>query len=105
MTSQPFFIPAILIGLLAVPLILGIPPNRVYGVRTRRTLSDRRLWYRANRFGGWCLLVATLVYLLIAALTPDGGGAGLRVWAVHLVAFVAPLALGLLLIGRYLRRG
>ena len=103
MTAQPFFVPAVLIGLVAIPLILGIPPNRLYGVRTRRTLSDRRLWYRANRFGGWCLLAATMAYLLIAALTPDGG-TDLRVWVLHLVAFVGPLALGLLLIGRYLKR-
>ena len=105
MTTQPFFVPAVLIGLLALPLILGIPPNPLYGVRTRRTLAERRLWYRANRFGGWCLLAATIVYLLIAALTPDGGGADLGVWGLHLVAFVVPLALSLLLIGRYLKRG
>jgi hypothetical protein len=35
-----FFLPAIL-GLLAVPMILGIvPPNHLYGFRTPKTLSS-----------------------------------------------------------------
>lgn len=107
MTAQPFFIPAVLIALLAVPLILGaVPPNRVYGIRTRRTLADARLWYAANRAGGWLLLAASLLYLLVAALVPYSvPPAGLPVWLLHLLAFAAPLLLGVLLALRYARRG
>jgi uncharacterized membrane protein len=103
MTSQPFFIPAILIGLFAVPLILGFPPNRVYGVRTRKTLGDHRVWYGANKLGGWCLLGSGVFYLLIAAAVP-GAAADVRVWSLHLAAFVAPVVLSLLLIRSYLTR-
>ena len=102
-TSQPFFVPAVLIGLFAVPLILGLPPNRLYGVRTRKTLADHRVWYGANKLGGWCLLVSGVFYLLIAAMVPDAG-ADVRVWSLHLAAFVAPLVLSLLLIRSYLTR-
>lgn len=50
MISQPFFIPAIVILVAALPLILArIPPNRVYGVHTPKTLSDEQLWYQVNR--------------------------------------------------------
>jgi uncharacterized membrane protein len=53
MTHQPFFVPAVLIFVLAIPLVLGlIPRNRFYGVRTAKTLSRDDIWYRANRFGG-----------------------------------------------------
>ncbi len=61
MSSQPFFIPAILILVAALPLILAlIPPNRFYGVRTPETLDDPQLWYQVNRYGGWALLVSSL---------------------------------------------
>src|SRR4029077_14059635 len=46
MTDQPFFIPSLLISLVAIPLVLGvIPRNRWYGIRTAQTLSDERVWY------------------------------------------------------------
>jgi uncharacterized membrane protein len=44
---------------LAIPLILGkVPPNPYYGCRTRRTLSDPRIWYEANRTSGKDFLVS-----------------------------------------------
>jgi uncharacterized membrane protein len=44
---------------LAIPLIRGkVRPNRLYGVRTPRTLGDERVWYEANRQGGWALAIA-----------------------------------------------
>jgi uncharacterized membrane protein len=53
MNERPFLIPALLIAAAAVPLILGlVPRNRLYGVRTPRTLSADRIWYPANRLGG-----------------------------------------------------
>ncbi|MGC9196708.1 MAG: SdpI family protein [Syntrophobacteraceae bacterium] len=56
MSAQPFFIPALIIAVAAIPLVLGaIPRNAGYGVRTQKTLSEDRNWYKANRFGGWLL--------------------------------------------------
>lgn len=60
---------AVLMMVLAVPLILGwVPPNRFYGVRTRRTLSDDALWFAANRVGGWVVLTGGAVWLAVLCL-------------------------------------
>src|SRR6185503_7698417 len=35
---------------LSIPLMRGrIPPNRFYGFRTPKTLSDPKIWYEVNR--------------------------------------------------------
>jgi uncharacterized membrane protein len=107
MLNQPFFVPASIILLLALPLILGlIPPNRVYGVRTGETLSDKRRWYQANRYGGWALLGSSMLYLGVAALFPStvAGSTDLGRWVLHLGAFVGPLLISLLLIRSYLKQ-
>jgi hypothetical protein len=107
MFSEPFFIPAGIILLLALPLILGlITPNRIYGVRTVETLSDQQRWYRVNRFGGLALSVSSLLYLAVAALFPSvvAGETLLGRWMVHLGVFAVPLAISLLLIRSYLKQ-
>ena len=107
MFSQPFFVPASIILVLALPLILGlIPPNRLYGVRTVETLADKQRWYQANRYGGWALLVSSLLYLGVAARFPSvvAGKTQFGLWLVHLVAFAGPLAVSLLLIRRYVKQ-
>jgi hypothetical protein len=47
--------------LAAIPMALGIvPPNRFYGFRTPKTRSSPEIWYPANRFAGWSLLLSGL---------------------------------------------
>ncbi|QEG33024.1 SdpI family protein [Bythopirellula goksoeyrii] len=48
---------------LGVPLYFGkVPPNRVYGFRTRSTLADSQKWFAVNRVtGGWMVLIGTAV--------------------------------------------
>ncbi len=106
MTGQPFFVPAILIALLAAPLILGlVPRNRVYGVRTRKTLAEDGIWYPANRLGGWLLLASSALYLLISTVVPYEAPAGsLAAWLLHLGAFVGPLLVSVLWIRQFLSR-
>jgi hypothetical protein len=56
--------PALLIAL-SIPLLQGrVAPNGWYGVRTRKTLSDERIWYAANRGGGRLLLKGGIVLLV-----------------------------------------
>src|SRR5215468_10434570 len=56
-------------ALIALPLALRqIPRNRLYGVRTRRTLADDRVWYETNAYGGRCLIVASVVTIVVALL-------------------------------------
>ena len=60
---------AVVTGLIAVPLALRkVPRNRIYGIRTRRTLADDATWYDTNAYGGRCLLVASAVTLVIVAV-------------------------------------
>jgi len=63
--SLPVFIPAVCI-VLAIPMAAGIvPPNWFYGFRTRKTLSDPRIWYAANRYSGFYLLAAGTLSLAV----------------------------------------
>ena len=55
-STTPFLISAGILALVSIPLIANlVPPNRFYGFRTPRTLSNERIWYRVNRFAGWAL--------------------------------------------------
>ena len=54
---------------LGIPLIQKrVPPNRHYGFRTGKTLSDPRVWYEANRIQGKDLFVAGAL-ITISSLT------------------------------------
>jgi hypothetical protein len=92
MTSiLPLLIVSGVIGVSCVPLILQrVPPNRLYGIRTRRTLEDEALWYRVNRVGGWMLLVASLVSLALL-IAIDRGSVALP----EVVAFAGPILVAL----------
>jgi uncharacterized membrane protein len=71
MTEQPFFVPSLLISVIAILLILGIiPPNRWCGVRPAQTVADEKVWYRANRFGGCAFLVSGMIYFAVAKMLP-----------------------------------
>ena len=70
-SNTPFLISAGIIAAVSIPLIASlVPPNRFYGFRTRRTLSNERIWYRANRFAGWALFIASIVSATVLAIVP-----------------------------------
>jgi uncharacterized membrane protein len=104
MLEQPFLIPSVIFLLLSIPLILGlVPPNRGYGIRTAKTVSEPAHWYGANRFCGWALLVSSGIYLAMTLVSPSAE-TGFTVWLIHLAAFAIPLLVSYLLIRRYIRR-
>ena len=105
--QQPFLVPSIITVFIVIPLALGlVPPNRVYGVRTKKTLADREVWRRANVFGGCCLGAASVIYIFAGRYVPypPPGSGDLAAFALHLALFVGPLLLALLLTGWYVRR-
>jgi len=107
MFHQPFFIPASLMLVFALPLILGIvPPNRLYGIRTAETLADEQRWYQVNQYAGWVLSGSSLLYLSVAMFFPSviAGETLPGRWLVHLAAFVAPLIMSLVFIRRQVRQ-
>ena len=50
--------------ILSIPLILKkVPPNPIYGFRTKKTLSDKQIWYKANYYCGLQLFYVGLIYM------------------------------------------
>lgn len=48
------------------PLALDlVPPNRFYGYRNRKTLSDREVWRKANVFSGRVMMGSAVIGALI----------------------------------------
>ncbi len=106
MFAQPFAIPALLLFLVAVPLVAGlIPRNRLYGFRTAKTLSDDGIWYRVNRLAGFAIMIASVVYGAVAVARPYDRAApdNFSIWLLHLAAFTVPLVIGLGVSGWYAR--
>jgi len=105
MNRPPFVIPSFILLLISVPLVLGrIPRNRFYGVRTRKTLSDERVWLAVNRLAGRLVIASSLIYLSIAALVPYSSDITSAGWWSHLCSFVLPLAASFLMIHFYVKR-
>jgi uncharacterized membrane protein len=108
MTSQqPFLVPSIIFAVLAIPLALGVVPlNRVYGIRTRKTLSDPALWQRANIVGGWAFLGAALCHIVVGRYVPmpPPVSSDLAAYGRHLLVFLGPLLVAGLITRAYIRR-
>jgi len=86
----------VILATASVPLILRVvPPNGIYGFRTAMTQSSREIWYPANAFAGWALLVAASVSALLLVVLP-GIAQRWLLWTLVLVpalgAFVASAA-------------
>jgi uncharacterized membrane protein len=92
------FVPCGIIAVASVPLMLKlVPPNAVYGFRTRQTLSSPEIWFRANRFAGCALFVSSAITAAIFAVRPEYASgrdlAGVAVLVVPLlVALMASFA-------------
>ena len=75
-TSLLFGLVGVLFVGLSIPLMRNrVPPNRFYGFRTPKTLSDTKIWYEVNRISGKDLFVAgviiTISSLVMFALTQE----------------------------------
>jgi uncharacterized membrane protein len=103
MFTQPFAIPALILLIVAVPLVLGvIPRNRLYGFRTRRTLTNDAVWYPVNRFAGFGIMIASAIYGAVAVARPYDRD--FSVWLLHLAAFAIPLVMAIIVSGWYSSR-
>ena len=87
---------------LSIPLILQkVRPNCYYGVRTRRTMTNDAVWYKANKFFGTGLLISgffSLAILLTASFIP---GLNVLVSVNNLGGLIVVLPIGVLLVFSY----
>lgn len=101
-----FALSGLLVVGLSIPMILGkVKPNWWYGFRTPKTLSDERIWYKANAYAGKLLLVIGLSWVVGAVvlryIPAIGGSFELYNWA-YLLLVIIGLILLLILSLRYL---
>jgi asparagine N-glycosylation enzyme membrane subunit Stt3 len=105
---------AILLGLvtilISIPLLYhAVAPNRLYGFRTRKTLSNSDIWYKANKFMARELvaagavsimlaIVAMLVYLRIIMFTD------IQATGLFILIFLVPLVIAIFRSLSYLKK-
>jgi uncharacterized membrane protein len=78
----------VMFALISIPLILRlVPPNGIYGFRTGSTLSSPAIWYPANAFMGWTLLLAAVVSATLMVLLP----AAVKRWVLWVALWVPVL--------------
>ena len=90
---------------LSIPLILRkVPPNHVYGYRTRATLSADALWYEANAYFGRRFVAASVLAAVTAVALYLWGGVSPGVYLkVSTALLIAPVAVAGLLTTRFVR--
>jgi uncharacterized membrane protein len=85
---------------ISIPLVLRlIGPNRVYGFRTGKTLSSPDIWYPANAFAGWTLLIATGVSFMLFWFAPESWVA--RRWSSAAIILI-PVFVAILISALYI---
>jgi uncharacterized membrane protein len=105
MSKPPFLIPSILILIVSILLVMGwIPKSRFYGVRTRKTLSDEKVWYAANRFGGWLFITSSLIYLGIAFFALYSADSVFLNWRAYIAGLLLPLGISIPIIYSYAKK-
>lgn len=50
-----------------------VPPNRLYGLRVKATLTNPAVWYQANQRTGWDLIWMAVVVAIAAVTLPLTG--------------------------------
>jgi len=57
----------LIIIIIAIPMVFQkIKPNYFYGFRTKKTLSDEKIWYPANKYSGKTLIYAGVVMTIVS---------------------------------------
>ena len=91
--------------LLSLPLIFQkVPRNPVYGYRTRATLSDDTLWYKANMYFGIRFCVMSILSASIAVVLYCRQGLSPEAYLrMTVVLLVVPVLIAGLLTARFIR--
>jgi uncharacterized membrane protein len=79
---------AIVAGIGAPFIFRIVPPNPVYGIRTRKTMSSPEVWFEVNRIGGVALAAAAGITAIALMMY---SGTWLKSWWAQLLAFAIPI--------------
>lgn len=101
-----FTISGAFITILAIPLILEkVKPNNFYGFRVAKTLDDPQIWYPANKYAGWRIFWAGIIFTLSALILYFMPVLDLTTYSVLLlVVFSLVFTIGLVQSFIYLRK-
>ena len=81
----------VMFAIMSIPLVLRlVPPNGIYGFRTSVTHSSPGVWYSANAFMGWALLIAAILSATLLVVLP-GTVKRWLLWATFLLPMVAAI--------------
>jgi len=92
---------------ISIPLVLEkIPPNHWYGVKLRKTLANKEIWYKANKYSGrdffviGCFLVlsAPILFIFRERFSPFG------LCRIFLALVVVPVVIALVRAVLYVRK-
>lgn len=82
----------LLFMIISIPLILEVvPPNGIYGFRTAATQSSPAIWYQANAFMGWALLISAAISAMALLILPATAKRWL-LWTAFLVPVLGAIA-------------
>jgi len=88
-----YIIASIIIILVSIPLILNkVKPNTLYGFRTFKTLSNKEILYKANKFSGIALLTSSTITIVSVIFLRYIIGLN-EISIVYVCAFLLPLIL------------
>jgi hypothetical protein len=91
----------VLFATISIPLILrAVPPNGVYGFRIALIQSNSAIWYPANAFMGWALLVAAVIGATLLVILPVTVKRWL-LWATFLVPVFGALVASFVYVQRF----
>jgi uncharacterized membrane protein len=95
----------LIFAIIAIPLILRkVPRNSVYGFRTRSTLENDFVWYKANAYFGRVFFISSFISaLLIVFLYFSYLGPVQNFLEASIAVLVAPPMVAVLLTLRYIR--
>jgi uncharacterized membrane protein len=106
-STWSFALVGILFVALSIPLIRNrVPPNRFYGFRTAKTLSDPKIWYEVNRISGNDLLIAgalitcSSVTMFVLAQDWNPEHVALTLFLIMIFSLVGVLVHGLIVVRR-----
>ena len=90
------------LAIVSIPLAFRwVGPNAFYGFRTPTTLANPYIWYLANAFAGWALLVSAAASAALVWLRPGWFDLG---DFTNLAAIVVPSATAVTASFLYLRK-